>query len=77
MAAFVLVHGAFFGAWCWERVVPRLRARGHEVHPVTLTGLGERSHLLTPEVSLRTHVDDVVNLLESQNLRDVVLVGHS
>ena len=45
MAVFVLVHGAFFGAWCWQRVVPRLRSRGHEVHAVTLTGLGERSHL--------------------------------
>lgn len=77
MANFVLVHGAFFGAWCWKRVVPRLRSRAHDVYAVTLTGLGERSHLLTPEVSLHTHVDDVVNLLKFQDLRDVVLVGHS
>ena len=77
MANFVLVHGAFFGAWCWRRVVPRLRSRAHDVYAVTLTGLGERSHLLTPEVGLHTHVDDVVNLLEFQDLREVVLVGHS
>lgn len=77
MATFVLVHGAFFGAWCWQRVIPRLEAGGHDVHAVTLTGLGERAHLLTPEVGLQTHVDDVVNLLESQDLREVVLVGHS
>ena len=77
MATFVLVHGAFFGAWCWQRVIPRLEARGHNVHAVTLTGLGERAHLLTPEVGLQTHVDDVVNLLESKDLHEVVLVGHS
>jgi len=77
MAHFVLVHGAFFGAWCWNRVIPRLRAHGHEASAVTLTGLGERSHLLTPEVGLQTHVDDVVNFLQFQDLREVVLVGHS
>jgi len=77
MANFVLVHGAFFGAWCWSRVIPRLRSRGHDVCAVTLTGLGERSHLLTPEVSLQTHVDDVVNFLKFQDLREVILVGHS
>ena len=77
MANFLLVHGAFFGAWCWRRVVPQLRSRAHDVYAVTLTGLGERSHLLTPEVGLHTHVDDVVNLLEFQDLREVVLVGHS
>lgn len=77
MANIVLVHGAWFGAWCWKRVVPRLRSLTHDVYTVTLTGLGERSHLLTPEVCLQTHVDDVVNLLEFQDLREVVLVGHS
>ncbi len=77
MTNFVLVHGAWFGAWSWSRVVPRLQSRGHDVYAVTLTGLGERSHLLTPEVSLQTHVDDVVNFVEFQDLREVVLVGHS
>jgi len=77
MPDFVLVHGAFFGAWCWKRVVPRLRSCGNDVYALTLTGLGERSHLLRPDVTLQTHVDDVVNLLEFQDLREVVLVGHS
>ena len=77
MANIVLVHGAWFGTWCWKRVVPRLQSLAHDVHTVTLTGLGERSHLLTPEVGLHTHVDDVVNLLEFQDLQEVVLVGHS
>jgi pimeloyl-ACP methyl ester carboxylesterase len=77
VANFVLVHGAFFGAWGWDRVIPLLQSRGHEVYAVTLTGLGERSHLLTPEVGLQTHVDDVVNFLEFQDLREVVLVGYS
>ena len=77
MAVFVLVHGAFFGAWCWNRVTPRLQSHGHDVYTVTLTGLGESAHLLTPEVGLQTHVDDVVRLLESRDLSEVVLVGHS
>ncbi len=77
MARFVLVHGAFYGAWCWERVIPLLSTRGHAVHAPTLTGLGERSHLLSPEIGLQTHVEDVVNFLQSRDLREVVLVGHS
>ena len=77
MARFVLVHGAFYGAWCWERVTPLLRARGHEVFAPTLTGLGERAELLSPAIGLQTHVDDVVRFLELQNLQEVVLVGHS
>lgn len=58
-------------------MIPRLRSHGHEVFAPTLTGLGERSHLLTPEVGLQTHVDDVVNFLEFQDLREIVLVGYS
>lgn len=77
MSNFVLVHGAFFGAWAWKRVVPQLRSSGHDVYAVTLTGSGERSHLLTPEVGMQTHVEDVRNLLEFEDLREVVLVGHS
>lgn len=60
MATYVLVHGAWHGGWCWRRVAERLRAAGHEVHTPTLTGLGERAHLLTHEVGLHTHVEDVV-----------------
>src|SRR3954466_2302795 len=77
MSTFVLVHGAWHGGWCWDRVAPRLRAAGHEVHTPTLTGLSERAHLLSPLVGLDTHVEDVVRLLDVLQLRDVVLVGHS
>jgi pimeloyl-ACP methyl ester carboxylesterase len=77
MATYVLVGGAWLGAWAWRDVAGDLRARGHEVHPVTLTGLGERAHLARPEVDLDTHVTDVVNVLRYEDLSDVVLVGHS
>jgi pimeloyl-ACP methyl ester carboxylesterase len=77
MAAFVLVHGAWHGAWCWARVLPALRAAGHAAHAVTLTGVGERAHLLSRDITLEMHVTDVVNLLACEELDDVVLVGHS
>ncbi len=77
MARFVLVHGAWHGGWCWSRVLPLLRAAGHEAYAPTLTGLGERAHLLSAEVGLATHVDDVVNLIRCEELDEVVLVGHS
>ncbi|MFM7331613.1 MAG: alpha/beta fold hydrolase [Brachymonas sp.] len=77
MANFVLVHGAWHGAWCWSRVLPLLRHGGHSAHAVTLTGVGERAHLLTREISLQTHITDVVNLIEAEELQEVVLVGHS
>ncbi len=77
MATFALVPGAWLGGWCWQRVTPLLRAAGHEVYPITLTGLGDRVHLASPEVGLGTHVQDVVNVLAYEDLRDVVLVGHS
>lgn len=73
----VLVHGAWGGAWIWRRVLPLLRAAGHEVHAVTLTGVGERAHLLSPSIGIRTHVDDVTGLVEAEELQDLVLVGHS
>src|SRR5688500_14644198 len=76
-ATFILVHGAWHGGWCWRKVVPLLRAAGHAAHAPTLTGLGERVHLATPEVGLDTHVRDVLNLLEYEDLSGVVLVGHS
>jgi len=73
----VLVHSAWHGGWCWKKVVPLLRARGCEVHTPTLTGLGERSHLAHSEIGLDDHVLDVVNLIEYENLRRAILVGHS
>jgi pimeloyl-ACP methyl ester carboxylesterase len=76
-STFVLVHGAWHGGWCWDRVAPLLREAGHEVHAPTLTGLSERAHLLSPTVGLDTHVEDVVRHLDVLGLRDVVLVGHS
>lgn len=77
MTTFVLVHGAWVGAWSWSRVAKSLRAKQHDVVAPTLTGLGERSHLLNPEIDLETHILDVVNVMKWQELRDVVLVGHS
>lgn len=74
---FVLVHGAWHGGWCWRRVADRLRGYGHTVYTPTLTGLGERSHLLSAGVDLSTHVADVVNLMKWERLDDVVLCGHS
>jgi pimeloyl-ACP methyl ester carboxylesterase len=77
MTTYILTPGFWLGGWAWREVTGRLRAAGHEVYPVTLTGLGERVHLARPQVDLDTHIDDVVNLLEYEDLRDVVLVGHS
>ena len=77
MTTYVLVHGAWHGSWCWKRVRKALQALGHEVFTPTLTGVGERSHLLSPHVNLNTHIEDVVNLLRWEELSDVVLCGHS
>ena len=74
---YVLVHGAWHGGWCWARVAERLRAAGHRVFTPTLTGLGDRAHLIAPNVGLATHVEDVVSTLDMEDLSDVVLVGHS
>lgn len=77
MATFVLVHGAWHGAWCWKRVAKLLRAKGHDVVAPALTGVGERTHLAHRDVTLDTHIMDVVNEIKWQELSDVVLVGHS
>ena len=77
MATFVLVHGAWHGSWCWKRVRSGLRASGHDVFTPTLTGVGERSHMLSPHVNLDTHIDDIVNLIQWEELSNVVLCGHS
>ncbi|MEZ4617340.1 MAG: alpha/beta fold hydrolase [Caldilineaceae bacterium] len=76
-APIVLVHGAWHGGWCWRKLVPLLRAAGHELFAPTLTGLGERAHLLNPQVGLDTHIDDIAALLEYEDLHNVILVGHS
>jgi pimeloyl-ACP methyl ester carboxylesterase len=77
MPTYVLVHGGGHGGWCYQRVARILRSAGHDVHTPTLTGLGERSHLLGPEVDLDMHIRDVCAVLHYQDLRDVILVGHS
>ena len=77
MANYILVHGGWFGAWCWDKVVPLLQAAGHSVYTPTLTGLGEQAALLTPDIGLDTHIQDVVNLIETKDLQQVILVGHS
>jgi pimeloyl-ACP methyl ester carboxylesterase len=77
VATFVLVPGAWLGGWVWEPTARRLRRHGHDVHPVTLTGLGERAGQGGPGVDLDTHIGDVVELIRDRDLRDVVLLGHS
>jgi pimeloyl-ACP methyl ester carboxylesterase len=77
MTAYVLVHGAWGGSYGWRQFAPILRAQGHEVFTPSLTGLGEREHLSSPDVGLSTHVQDVVNVIDFEDLQDIVLVGHS
>ncbi len=76
-AAFVLVHGTWHGGWCWDLVAERLRAQGHRVIAPTMTGCGERRHLIAAHVNLTTHIEDVVNAVEFAGLDEFVLVGHS
>jgi len=77
MANFVLVHGAWHGGWCWRHVVQGLAAAGHRAHAVTLTGVGERAHLMSPAITLETHISDVANAIEMEEMDDVVLAVHS
>ena len=77
MATYVLVHGGGHGGWCYQRVARLLRAAGHEVYTPTMTGVGERAHLVGPHVDLDLHVRDIVAVLHAEDLRDVILVGHS
>jgi pimeloyl-ACP methyl ester carboxylesterase len=74
---FVLVHGSSAGGWCYRRVADLLEARGHKVFAPTLTGLGERSHLMSGQITLDTHITDIVNVVKWEGLEDFVLVGHS
>ena len=73
----MLVHGAWHGGWCWRAVADALRAKGHRVFTPTQTGLGERKHLLSREITLDTFVDDLTNLIEMEELQNIILVGHS
>lgn len=77
MTTFVLVHGAWHGGWCWQRVARLLQSEGHTVFAPTLTGVCERSHLSSPAINLTTHINDVVNEIKWKELEDFVLVGHS
>jgi pimeloyl-ACP methyl ester carboxylesterase len=74
---FVLQHGAWHGGWCWSRVADILRAQGHRVFTPTQTGLGERAHLMSRDITLDTFVQDLANVVEAEELSDIVLVGHS
>jgi len=77
MTTFVLVHGAWHGGWCWSRVRSALQAQGHQVFTPTLTGVGQRSHLMSRDVNLSTHIEDIAAVLQWEDLNDVVLCGHS
>lgn len=77
MTVFLLVHGAMHGGWCWHKLAQHLQKEGHDVFTPTLTGMGERSHLLTRETGLYTHVDDLLGVLKFEGLSDVIVVGHS
>ena len=77
MAHFLLVHGAWHGAWCWRRVLPGLVQAGHRVHALTLTGVGERAHLLHPGIDLETHITDVMMAMDAEEMDEVILVVHS
>ncbi|MFF3371955.1 alpha/beta hydrolase [Streptomyces sp. NPDC002680] len=74
---FVLLHGGRHGGWCWKHVAAALRQEGHVVYTPTLTGLGERAHLLSADIGLDTHVQDLVSVFEFEDVQDAVLVAHS
>ncbi len=77
MATYVLVHGAFHRSWCWSRLIPLLEAAGHVAHGPSLTGLGDRASLLSPQVGLGTHVEDIAGLIREKDLRDAIPLGYS
>src|SRR6185312_5608413 len=77
MAVFVVAHGAWSAGWGWKKMHPLLAARGHRLLTPTYTGLGERSHLASPEVDRDTHITDVLQVLKYEDLTDITLIGHS
>src|SRR5215813_10708238 len=74
---FVLAHGSWHGGWCWKRVADQLRAQGHVVYAPSYTGMGDRAHLLTKDITINTFVEDIVQVIQSEELTNVILVGHS
>jgi len=77
VATFLVAHGAWSAGWAWKRMRPLMRARGHEIFTPTYTGMGERSHLGHKDIDLETHIADILGVLEAEELRDLILVGHS
>jgi len=77
MATFLVAHGAWSAGWAWKKMHPLLRARGHELHTPTHTGLGERAHLSSPDIDLETHIADILGVLQAEDLKKVILIGHS
>jgi pimeloyl-ACP methyl ester carboxylesterase len=77
MTTFLVAHGAWSAGWAWKKMRPLLRARGHELFTPTHTGLGERAHLAAPGIDLETHIADILSVLQFEDLRDVILIGHS
>lgn len=77
MATFLIAHGAWSAGWAWKKMLPLMRARGHEIFTPTYTGVGERAHLAHQDIDLETHIADVLGVLEFEDLRNVILVGHS
>ena len=77
MATFLVCHGAWSAGWSWKKMRPLLRAKGHDLYTPTYTGLGERSHLASKDIDLDTHIADVLGVLKYENLRNVILIGHS
>lgn len=74
---FILIHGTWLGGWIWADVAARLRAAGHVVHTPSLTGLGDRAHIVSPEVGLETHINDITAIIDCEEMTDVILVAHS
>lgn len=77
MATFLVAHGAWSAGWAWKKLRPLMRARGHEIFTPTYTGMGERAHLAHKDIDLETHLADTLGVLEAEDLRDLILVGHS
>jgi pimeloyl-ACP methyl ester carboxylesterase len=77
VATFLVAHGAWSAGWCWKKMRPLLNKLGHELFTPTYTGIGERVHLASPDVGLETHIADMLGVIEFEDLRNIVLIGHS
>jgi len=76
-ATFLVCHGAWSAGWAWKKMHPLMAARGHRLVTPSYTGLGEREHLASPSIDLETHIEDILNVIHYEDLREVVLIGHS